>query len=67
MSYFKKWEQSNKVIKYNNGYLVKEPVASYFGIIGKERLASYFESNGFETIKVFIIEDNSYCICKRSK
>ncbi len=67
MSYFRKWEHSNKVIKYNDGYLVKEPVASYFGIIRKERLASYFRSNGFEIINVFIIEDNSYCICKRSK
>lgn len=65
MSYFKKWEQSNKVIKYNDGYLVKEPNASYFGIIGKEKLASYFSLNGYEIIKSYIIEDNSYCICKK--
>jgi 2-polyprenyl-3-methyl-5-hydroxy-6-metoxy-1,4-benzoquinol methylase len=65
MSYFKKWEQSSKVIKYNDGYLVKEPNASYFGIIGKEKLAAYFSSNGYEILKSYIIEDNSYCICKK--
>lgn len=66
MSYFKKWDQSDKVIKYNEGYLVKEPHTSYFGKIDKVKLAGYFESNGFEILKSFIIEDNSYCICKRN-
>jgi hypothetical protein len=65
LSYFKKWDQSDRVIKYNNGYLVKNPHPSYFGKIDKVKLAAYFESNGFEILKSFIIEDNSYCICKR--
>jgi 2-polyprenyl-3-methyl-5-hydroxy-6-metoxy-1,4-benzoquinol methylase len=66
MSYFKKWDQSDKIIKYNDGYLVKEPNTSYFGKIDKVKLAGYFESNGFEILKLFVIGKNSYCICKRN-
>lgn len=66
MSYFKKWEQSERIIHFNNGYLVRTPNPSYFGIINKDKLAEYFESNGYEIIKTFISNDNSYCICKRA-
>ena len=66
MSYFKKWDKSDKVIKYNDGYLIKEPHPSYFGKIDKEKLAGYFKSNGYKILKSFIVEDNSYCICKRN-
>lgn len=66
MSYFKKWDVSPKVEKYNDGYFVKEPIASYFGVINKEKLIRYFERSGFEILQLFIKEDNTYCICKKN-
>lgn len=66
MSYFKKWDVSPKVEKYNDGYFVKEPVPSYFGVINKEKLVGYFDQNGFEILELFIKEDNTYCICKKN-
>ena len=65
MSYFKKWDISPRVEKYNDGYFIKEPIPSYFGIINKVKLAGYFEQSGFEILQLFIKEDNTYCICKK--
>ena len=67
MSYFKKWDESSRVEKYNDGYFVKEPAPSYFGVINKNKLASYFDKNRFKIIKLFVEEDNTYCICKKNK
>lgn len=66
MSYFKKWDKSPKIDKYNDGYFVKEPAPSYFGVINKAKLTNYFIKNKFEILKSYIEEDNAYCICKRA-
>ena len=65
MSYFKKWENSDKVIKYNDGYLVKEPTPSYFGKIDKIKLKEYFPVEKFNIEEVKIQEDNTIFVCKK--
>ena len=66
MSYFKKWDTSPKVEKYNDGYFVKEPIPSYFGVINKNKLSNYFEKNAYKILQLFIKGDNTYCICKKN-
>lgn len=63
-SIFKKWANSPNIEKYNNGFFIKEPSPSYFGIIDKKILSSYFTDDVFEIVKLFIREDNTYCISK---